>query len=71
MRLWGLTEIGEYYAVNRQRAKAWSRHSAFPSPFETLAQGSVWLPGQVIAWGEAHGRTKGCGPLPAKRPAKR
>jgi hypothetical protein len=62
----GLTEIADYYAIRKQLADKWSRHSAFPAPVEQLARGRVWDMEQVIAWGVAHGRSKGCGPLPER-----
>lgn len=70
LRLWGLTEIAEHYAIRRQLAQKWAKHSAFPAPLAELAQGRVWDAAEVIAWGERHGRQQGAGPAePRRRPS--
>lgn len=62
MERWSVTEIAKYYEISKQLAYKWTRHSEFPEPVETPARGRQWSAEHVIAWGVAHGRSKGCGP---------
>lgn len=67
-RLFGIAEIADHYAISKQLAQKWTTHSAFPAPLAELAMGKVWDAGQVIAWGDAHGRRAGGGPGEPRRP---
>ncbi|GAA2641429.1 hypothetical protein Adu01nite_39920 [Paractinoplanes durhamensis] len=50
MRLAGAHEVRELLGVSRQRVYQLAARSDFPEPVAALAQGKVWLFGDVERW---------------------
>lgn len=63
MRLAGAHEIKELLGISRQRVYQLAARSDFPKPIATLAQGKVWLLGDIEQWKaerrELFGRKRG------------
>jgi len=50
MRLVGAHEVRELLGVSRQRVYQLAAKSGFPRPVATLAQGKIWLLGDIERW---------------------
>jgi hypothetical protein len=57
--LMGLTEIGEYLGVSRQRAAALASTPGFPAPIDELAAGRVWSAADVASFAATWDRRRG------------
>jgi predicted DNA-binding transcriptional regulator AlpA len=53
MRLAGAHEVKQLLGVSRQRVYQLAARSDFPKPVAALAQGKVWLLGDIEQWAAA------------------
>ncbi|WP_370644287.1 helix-turn-helix transcriptional regulator [Actinoplanes sp. L3-i22] len=50
----GLQEIQQRLGLSRQRIQQLSGRDGFPSPYQTLAMGRVWLADEIETWIRTH-----------------
>lgn len=56
--LMGVSEIGAYLNVSKQRADQLTHAEGFPDPAAVLAAGRIWEAAEVEAWARETGRAK-------------